>query len=181
MSRTYWRSLAQIEDRPEYRAALEREFPEGASEWDDPGGRREFLRVMGASLALAGAACTRQPEEKIVPYVKAPEGLVPGRPLFYASAVVDGGGYALGVLVESHEGRPTKIEGNPEHPASLGGSDASSKRHHPRHEGPALHSLVGEAVVEGDGALADVVGHAGCSCPACASAMSAESISFARR
>jgi molybdopterin-containing oxidoreductase family iron-sulfur binding subunit len=79
---------------------------------------------MGASLALAGlsSACTRQPEEKIVPYVKMPEQVVPGRPLFYATAVLDRG-YAKGVLVESHMGRPTKIEGNPEHPGSLGGSD----------------------------------------------------------
>jgi molybdopterin-containing oxidoreductase family iron-sulfur binding subunit len=79
---------------------------------------------MGASLALAGltSACTRQPEEKIVPYVKMPEEIVPGRPLFYATALLDRG-YAKGVLVESHMGRPTKIEGNPEHPLSLGGSD----------------------------------------------------------
>ena len=80
--------------------------------------------MMGASLALAGlTACTRQPDEKIVPYVKPPEEIVPGRPLFFATAVLDGG-YAKGVLVESHEGRPTKIEGNPDHPASLGATDA---------------------------------------------------------
>ena len=78
---------------------------------------------MGASLALAGvSACTKQPAEVIVPYVRAPEELVPGKPLFYATAVTLGG-YATGVLVESHEGRPTKIEGNPEHPASLGATD----------------------------------------------------------
>ena len=78
---------------------------------------------MGASLALAGvSACTRQPAETIVPYVRAPEEIVPGRPLFFATAVTLGG-YATGVLVESHEGRPTKIEGNPEHPASLGATD----------------------------------------------------------
>ena len=79
---------------------------------------------MGASLALAGlSACTRQPEEKIVPYVRAPEGSVPGKPLFFATAVPLGG-FAHGVVVESHEGRPTKIEGNPKHPASLGATDA---------------------------------------------------------
>ncbi len=78
---------------------------------------------MGASLALAGvSACTKQPAEAIVPYVRAPEDFVPGKPLFYATAVTLGG-YATGVLVESHEGRPTKIEGNPEHPASLGATD----------------------------------------------------------
>ena len=78
---------------------------------------------MGASLALAGvSACTKQPAEAIVPYVRAPEEIVPGKPLFFATAVTLGG-YATGVLVESHEGRPTKIEGNPGHPASLGATD----------------------------------------------------------
>ena len=122
--RRYWRSLDDLAQTPEFLEFLHREFPEGASSWNEENGRRDFLKLMGASLALAGlgTACTRQPEEKIVPYVKMPEGIIPGRPLFYATAVVDRG-YAKGVLVESHMGRPTKIEGNPEHPASLGGSD----------------------------------------------------------
>ena len=78
---------------------------------------------MGASLALAGmTACTKQPLEPIVPYVKQPEELVPGRPLFYATAFTLGG-YARPLLVESHLYRPTKIEGNDKHPASLGGTD----------------------------------------------------------
>ena len=74
--------------------------------------RREFLRLMSASLALAGAgACTRQPPEAIVPYARAPEeGIVPGEPLFFATAMPLAGG-ALGLLVESHMGRPTKVEG----------------------------------------------------------------------
>jgi len=120
----YWRSLDELAETPEFQEFLHREFPEGADDLSDPAGRRDFLKVMGASLALAGltSACTRQPDEKIVPYVKAPEEFVPGRPLFYATAVLDRG-YAKGVLVESHMGRPTKIEGNPEHPTSLGGSD----------------------------------------------------------
>jgi molybdopterin-containing oxidoreductase family iron-sulfur binding subunit len=120
----YWRSLEELQQTPEFLEFLQREFPEDASTWQDPNGRRDFLRVMGASLALAGlsSACTRQPEERIVPYVKMPEQVVPGRPLFYATALLDRG-YAKGVLVESHMGRPTKIEGNPEHPGSLGGSD----------------------------------------------------------
>jgi molybdopterin-containing oxidoreductase family iron-sulfur binding subunit len=89
----------------------------------DPVARRTFLKLMGASLALAGAAaCTRQPEEHIVAYVRQPEEIVPGRPLFYATAMTLGG-VATGLLVESHEGRPTKIEGNPEHPSSLGAAD----------------------------------------------------------
>ncbi len=86
--------------------------------------RREFLRLMSASLALAGAgACTRQPPEAIVPYARAPEeGIVPGEPLFFATAMPLAGG-ALGLLVESHMGRPTKVEGNPQHPQSLGATD----------------------------------------------------------
>jgi MoCo/4Fe-4S cofactor protein with predicted Tat translocation signal len=122
--RLYWRSLGELTDSPEFREYLHREFPEQASEWNDPKGRREFLKLMSASLALAGVgACTRQPQERIVPYVRQPEDVVPGKPLFYASAVVQGG-YAHPVLVESHMGRPTKLEGNPEHPASLGAADS---------------------------------------------------------
>jgi MoCo/4Fe-4S cofactor protein with predicted Tat translocation signal len=119
----YWRSLEELADTEEFQRWLHREFPEQASELTDPVGRRQFLRLMGASLALAGVtACTKQPAEAIVPYVRAPEDLVPGKPLFFATAVTLGG-LATGVLVESHEGRPTKIEGNPEHPASLGATD----------------------------------------------------------
>src|SRR5712691_126330 len=122
--RAYWKSLEELAETPAFLDFLHREFPEQASEFTDPAGRRQFLTLMGASLALAGlTACTRQPEEKVVPYVKAPEDLVPGKPLFFATAVLDRG-YAKGVLVESHMGRPTKIEGNPDHPASLGGTDA---------------------------------------------------------
>jgi len=119
----YWRSLEELANTEAFQAYLHREFPEAASEFTDPVGRRQFLRLMGASLALAGvSACTKQPAEAIVPYVRAPEEIVPGRPLFFATAVTLCG-YATGVLVESHEGRPTKIEGNPEHPASLGATD----------------------------------------------------------
>ena len=122
--RTYWRSLEELAETPQFLEFLHREFPEQASELDDPAARRHFLKMMGASLALAGlTGCTRQPDEKIVPYVKAPEGLIPGRPQYFATAVLDGG-YAKGVLVESHMGRPTKIEGNPDHPASVGSTDA---------------------------------------------------------
>jgi MoCo/4Fe-4S cofactor protein with predicted Tat translocation signal len=122
--RTYWKSLEELAGDPAVEEMLRREFPEQASLFDDPVGRRQFLTLMGASLALAGlTGCTRQPEEKIVPYVKPPEDVVAGRALFFATAVLDGG-YAKGVLVESHLGRPTKIEGNPDHPASLGATDA---------------------------------------------------------
>ncbi len=118
-----WRSLEERAATPEFREWLEREFPPLASEWHDGLSRRSFLKMMGASFALAGlGACTRQPREKIVPYVSQPERVIPGRPLTFATAMPLGGN-AHGLLVESHEGRPTKIEGNPAHPATLGASD----------------------------------------------------------
>jgi MoCo/4Fe-4S cofactor protein with predicted Tat translocation signal len=121
--REYWRSLEAVAETPEFQDYLHREFPQNASEWLDPVGRRGFLKLMGASLALAGVtACTRQPEEAIVPYVRQPEELVPGKPLFFATAMPFAGS-GVGLLVESHEGRPTKIEGNPDHPSSLGATD----------------------------------------------------------
>jgi MoCo/4Fe-4S cofactor protein with predicted Tat translocation signal len=121
--REYWRSLEAVAETPEFKEFLHREFPQNASEWLDPVGRRGFLKLMGASLALAGvSACTRQPDEAIVPYVRQPEELVPGKPLFYATAMPFAGS-GVGLLVESHEGRPTKIEGNPDHPSSLGATD----------------------------------------------------------
>ncbi len=120
----YWRSLEELAETEAFQELVHREFPQDASVWIDPIGRRAFLKLMGAALALAGlGACTRQPDEKIVPYVRAPEEIIPGQPLFFATALTLGG-IATGVLVESHMGRPTKIEGNPKHPASLGATDA---------------------------------------------------------
>ena len=120
----FWRSPDELADTPEFREHAENEFPHGA---DDPGStidRRELLKVMAASAAFAGlTGCTKLPAQKIVPYVRQPEQIIPGKPLFYATAVTLGG-VATGVLVESHMARPTKIEGNPDHPASLGASDA---------------------------------------------------------
>src|SRR4051812_4259487 len=125
--RTYWRSLEELADTPEFNEYLHREFPAQASEFTDPAGRRQFLKLMGASLALAGvSACTRQPEEKIIPYVRQPEEIVPGRPLFFATSMPQGG-YAMPLLAENHMGRPTKLEGNPDHPASLGATDIFSQ------------------------------------------------------
>jgi MoCo/4Fe-4S cofactor protein with predicted Tat translocation signal len=119
----YWRSLQELAGSEEFQQALHREFPKGASEWVDSVSRRGFLKVMGASLGLAGmTGCVKLPKETIVPYVRQPEGVIPGRPMYYATAVTLGG-YASPVLVESHLGRPTKIEGNNLHPASLGGTD----------------------------------------------------------
>ncbi len=123
MSRTYWRSLSQIDDRPEFRAALEREFPEGASELPEGVTRREMMMLLGASLSLAGLAGCRRPVEEIVPYVTAPEEIVPGIPRYYATTMPFRRS-AYGLIVESHEGRPTKIEGNASHPSTLGASSS---------------------------------------------------------
>src|SRR5260370_2395675 len=121
--REYWRSLEDLAGSADFQQALHREFPKGASEWVDAVSRRGFLKVMGASLGLAGmSGCVRLPVEPIVPYVRQPEEVIPGRPMFYATAVTLGG-YASPLLVESHLRRPTKIEGNDQHPASLGGTD----------------------------------------------------------
>jgi molybdopterin-containing oxidoreductase family iron-sulfur binding subunit len=119
----YWRSLEELADTEEFQRLLHNEFPQLLPENSSSLNRRHFLKLLGASLALAGLnACTRQPMEKIFPYVRQPEQLVPGKPLYFATALLRGG-YANGVLVENHEGRPTKVEGNPEHPASLGATD----------------------------------------------------------
>jgi len=121
----YWRSLEELASTAEFRAFVEDEFPNRTPDWNSPESRRRFLTLMGASLALAGASgCTVLPKEVIVPYVRQPEEVVPGNPLFYATAMTTAG-IATGLLVESHLGRPTKIEGNPQHPASLGSTDAA--------------------------------------------------------
>ncbi len=118
-----WRSLDELAGTNEFQDWLHREFPRQASEWveapDDGVSRRRFLQLSGASLALAGlAACTKQPEERVIPYVKMPEDLVPGRPMTYATTIAQGG-YGIGVLAESHQGRPTKVEGNGERNVNL--------------------------------------------------------------
>ena len=127
MKAEFWRSVEEYAASKEVEELVHREFPALASEFTDPVGRRRFLQLMGASLALAGAgACTRQPDESIVPYVRQPEEIIPGRPLYFATAIPEAG-VAMPVIVESHMGRPTKIEGNPEHPASLGATDARTQ------------------------------------------------------
>jgi MoCo/4Fe-4S cofactor protein with predicted Tat translocation signal len=120
---TYWRSLEQLEERPESRAFVEREFPEGASELPEGVTRRDMIMLLGASLSLAGLAGCRRPVEEIVPYVTAPEEIVPGVPRYYATTMPFRRS-AYGLIVESHEGRPTKVEGNPSHPSTLGASSA---------------------------------------------------------
>jgi len=119
----YWRCLEELAQTDGFFEMLHREFPRQASVWPESSSRRDFLKLMSASMALAGlAGCVKIPLQPIVPYVRQPNEVVLGNPLFFASAMPFGA-YGTPVLVESHEGRPTKIEGNPEHPAGLGGSD----------------------------------------------------------
>jgi molybdopterin-containing oxidoreductase family iron-sulfur binding subunit len=116
--REYWRCLEELADAEGFRELLEREFPRQAAAWTGPLDRRKFLALMGGSLALAGlSGCTSPPAERIFPYIQQPEEITPGRPQFFATAMPLAG-YASGLLVQSHEGRPTKVEGNPLHPGS---------------------------------------------------------------
>ncbi len=119
----YWRSLDQLADTAEFRELVHREFPEQASEMTNPVTRRNFLTLMGASIALAGLAGCRRPVEKIMPYVIKPEEITPGVFQRYATTMPFGTS-AYGVVVKSNEGRPTKIEGNEKHPSSLGAAHA---------------------------------------------------------
>ena len=138
----YWRTLDELADDPHFEQLLHREFPRQASEWDESVDRRDFLKLMAASLAFAGlAGCKANVQTNIVPYVKQPDGMVLGKPLYFATAMPFGAD-AIGLLVESHEGRPTNIAGNPDHPSSLGcdgpdgaGFDPESVRPGPRANG----------------------------------------------
>jgi molybdopterin-containing oxidoreductase family iron-sulfur binding subunit len=125
-AKVYWSSLDELglsaEQVAELQKEREREFPEGASELNDPFSRRTFLSIMSAGIALATMQGCRRPLEKIVPYTRMPENVIPGVPSHYAT-VANIRGEAVGLVVESHEGRPTKIEGNPDHPGSLGAVD----------------------------------------------------------
>ena len=122
-SKRFWRSLGELAETPGYTEFLHHEFPRDPEKDSSGVNRRDVLKLMAASAALAGlSSCTKLPTQKIVPYVRAPEEIVPGKPLFYATAMPLGG-VATGLLVESHMGRPTKVEGNPIHPGSLGATD----------------------------------------------------------
>ena len=123
----FWRSLDELANTPAFQEAVEREFPSAAQEWVDPVSRRGFMKLMGASMALAGlAGCTKQPDEPIYPYVKAPEDLVLGKPMYFATAHPFTTG-AIPLLVKSDEFRPIKVDGNPEHAYNHGSSDVFSQ------------------------------------------------------
>ncbi len=116
----FWRTLEEAAETDDMQEYVEQEFPGLSGQIPQGVDRRSLLKVMASSLAMAGAAaCTKLPQEKIVPYVRQPDNIIPGEPMFFATAHTSGG-YARGVLVESHMYRPTKVEGNPDHPASLG-------------------------------------------------------------
>jgi len=122
--RELWRSLDELASGDALVELVQAEAPRHADALLASLDRRRFLQLMGASLALGGmTACTRQPDEDIVPFVRQPEGMVLGKPKWFATAMPLGG-YGVGMLAESHDGRPTKLEGNPRHPSSLGGTDA---------------------------------------------------------
>jgi molybdopterin-containing oxidoreductase family iron-sulfur binding subunit len=119
----YWRSVDELADTPEFQAAVEKEFPSSPHAWGDEVSRRGFLKFMGASAALAGmAGCTKQPDEPIYPYIKAPEDLILGKPNYFATAMPFVTG-AVPLLVKTDQYRPIKIDGNPEHPYNQGSSD----------------------------------------------------------
>ncbi len=123
----YWRSLDELAETEEFQSFLHEEFPRQAAPLEGTWKRRDFMKLLGASLALAGLTACARPlpsHQKIVPYVSQPEEIIPGRPLYFATAISHGG-YGEGLLVESHQGRPTKVEGNPDHPASLGATAAA--------------------------------------------------------
>ncbi len=127
--RLYWRTLEEVADSAAFQELLAREYPSQAAAWIDPIRRRSFLKLMAAALALGGfvGACGSEPREPIVPYVHAPEDMEPGTPLYFATAMAPTAGLGVGLLVKSHFGRPIKIEGNPDHPASLGATDRFSQ------------------------------------------------------
>lgn len=119
----YWRSVEEFVDAPEFEEFVAREYPHEVEEWDNSLSRRNFVKVMGASLAFTGlTGCVIQPAEKIVPYVQSPDGMLPGVPNYFATAM-SLGGVATGLLAKSFEGRPIKVEGNPDHPGSRGATD----------------------------------------------------------
>jgi len=133
-----WRSLDELAGTPEFREFTAKEFPGFANVYESLGeaevvekegdglNRRQFVALSAAALGLAGLSGCRRPDLKILPYSQTPENVVPGVPTFYATSMPKSGG-CFPILVENHEGRPTKIEGNPKHPASLGGTDAQTQ------------------------------------------------------
>ena len=121
----YWRSLDEVAETPEFKEWLAREFPNGASEFPDGVSRRNFVKIMASSFALAGIGLTgcRRPVENIVPFTRNPDEYVHGVARYYATAMPTRTG-AVPLVVKSHEGRPIKVEGNADHPEGIAGTNA---------------------------------------------------------
>ena len=116
-SKTYWKSLAEKQESSDFDSFVHNEFPDGTVELAETMTRKKFLSLMGASMAMAGLVGCRKPVQKILPYIQAPEHIVPGVPNYYASSMPFGLN-SFGIVVECHEGRPTHIEGNKLHSSS---------------------------------------------------------------
>ena len=127
VGKSYWKSLDELSESPSFKSWVDKEFPEGA-QFMDGVQRRGFLKVMAASFGLAGLGRTgcRRPEHTILPYGKAPEELIPGVPAYYATSQPTHAGFAP-LIAESHQGRPTKVEGNPSYVPSGGSTDIYSQ------------------------------------------------------
>ena len=124
--KTYWRSLDELQQTPEFQEFLHREFPTAASEFPEGMSRRRWMQLMGASLTLGGIAGCRWEPEKIAPLSVRPENRIPGKPEYFATSI-EVGGMPRHLVATCYDGRPIKLEGNPDHPFSLGATDAFSQ------------------------------------------------------
>ncbi|MCB0349018.1 MAG: TAT-variant-translocated molybdopterin oxidoreductase, partial [Bdellovibrionales bacterium] len=130
-NKRYWKSVEEFSDQEVFNAEAEKEFlnsPLSEKDTGDGVARRDFLKLMGASLALASASCVRRPVQNIVPYANRPEGMIEGKANYYASSMFDNG-HAYATIVKTREGRPIKIEGNPAFPINQGGLSARAQAH----------------------------------------------------
>ncbi len=156
----FWQSLDDLAEAPGFTEMLHEEFPRQASELTDGVSRRGFMKVMGASLALAGmTGCTKQPDEQIFPYIKQPEDLVIGKPNYFATAFPFPTG-AVPVLIKSDTYRPIKVDGNPEHPVSKGRSDLFTQAslldlYDPDRSAHVVKIAAGQAITSDFGAFSD--------------------------
>ena len=162
-NKRFWSSLEELIDEEGFRSWLAAEFPAASSMFDDPR-RRQFLKLMGASLLLAGlAGCGQTKSDQALPYVNQPENLVPGVPVDYATALLFEG-YAQPVIATTYSGRPTKLDGNPDHPVTRGKSDAFMQSaifglYDPERSKIPVHNGVSASWREFDGALTALRAH----------------------
>ena len=122
-NKIYWKSIEEFRNPKPFAEAAKNEFADDILEAPSKMSRKKFLSIMGASIALASLSSCRKPIQKIIPYVNAPEEMIPGVPKYYATTMPFGLN-AYGIIVESHEGRPTHIEGNSNHPSTQGATNS---------------------------------------------------------